>query len=156
VQLRLSGGAFDTLPQSQLDGPDPTGGRSADGKWSAIIGQDLLAAYPPGQHVMQKLAEAGMPHDLTLEQGGGGLLKLTVASAGVSGALADKGGGYYQGELLADGAKADATARLFDGGRLLLLYLGQGPYLQLAYRRAEQAAPWETPAAPPPTTAPGP
>ncbi|MCG3181462.1 MAG: hypothetical protein BIFFINMI_03858 [Phycisphaerae bacterium] len=158
AQFHITSGCFNDLPRSAVQDRDPTGGRAVEGQWTAVVGQNLLGNYPADQPVMAKLAAAGLPHDLNVQKQPDGSLKLSVDKAGVSGTLADKGNGYLQADL-ADGAggTSKATVRLFDQGRLLTVYLSDQPYMQLTYRRAEQATPWDTPATPPgppPTPAP--
>ncbi len=139
ARVHFSHGQFAGLPSFR--NADPTGGLDIEGRWDAVMVQLFASQYGDDQQVMKAIKQAGMPQRLDIEQPNeNGPLTLRVDKANLTGTLQPAGQrGYYRGELTANGQKSAVTVRLFDKGRMLLIYLGDSQFMQCAYKRAEQS-----------------
>lgn len=138
TQVRFSQGPYANLTATALAGGDPTGGREVDGRWDAVMFQLFASEYPAEMKFMQALKTIERPHLLEIKVPGNTPMTLDIRKAAITGTIkpgAEKG--YYDCDLTLGGEQRKATVRLFDQGRLLLLYVGDQRYMQCVYRRAE-------------------
>ena len=142
TRLRVTGARFVDAPAAILTPPAPPSIDSLKGTWTPVPFQSHRTQYDAGAAVMQTLVGLGRSHTLMIARTGPAGLAADVDNGKLSGTLnADATPGYYRGELAGGSATADVTARPFDGGRMLVLYFGPGPYMQFVYQRPPTATP---------------
>jgi hypothetical protein len=137
TRLQFSGSGFAELG-GDLREPDPViSGRSMAGRWELIPDQDFQE-IGSDQPVLLALSRADKDHPLVIErQAKAKKFRVRVEGFGAEGTLNPVGDDSATfAAAFGEGAQqVDASVRVFDAGRKLLIYAGGWDRLGLAYRR---------------------
>lgn len=136
ARLLVKGAEPVSLPLAGVMPEDDSGGTLPSGTWEMDAGQLKKSRYP--EPIVEAVGRAFKQKLVLREQPGAELLLVEVPGSGITGIAvpAPQGKGHYQMNLRSDGASVQASVRLIEGGKRLLVSFSDKDLYQFTFDRA--------------------